>query len=162
MKSDGGEASFSVLLFQDIAVIPMLAFLPFLAMPELAGEATAQVAGHGEKPAITAVQSQPDRRPCCMAGRAGHYCRCGAGCVCRQLSDAPDFPLHRSGTVTRIVYRCCAYVRHWHCRVDVTCWFVSRTWVRFWPALFWPIANIGTNWNPTSNRSRDSCSACFS
>jgi CPA2 family monovalent cation:H+ antiporter-2 len=36
MKSDGGQASFAVLLTQDIAVIPMLAFLPFLALPELA------------------------------------------------------------------------------------------------------------------------------
>lgn len=35
MKSDGGEASFSVLLFQDIAVIPMLALIPLLALPEL-------------------------------------------------------------------------------------------------------------------------------
>ncbi|WBU63422.1 monovalent cation:proton antiporter-2 (CPA2) family protein [Paracoccus aerodenitrificans] len=35
MRSDGGQASFSVLLFQDIAVIPMLAFIPLLAMPEL-------------------------------------------------------------------------------------------------------------------------------
>ena len=35
MKSDGGQSSFSVLLTQDIAVIPMLAILPFLAMPEL-------------------------------------------------------------------------------------------------------------------------------
>ena len=35
MKSDGGQASFSVLLFQDIAVIPMLALLPLLALPEL-------------------------------------------------------------------------------------------------------------------------------
>lgn len=35
MKSDGGQASFSVLLFQDIAVIPMLAFIPLLALPEL-------------------------------------------------------------------------------------------------------------------------------
>ncbi len=35
MKSDGGQASFSVLLFQDIAVIPMLALIPLLAMPEL-------------------------------------------------------------------------------------------------------------------------------
>ncbi len=35
MKSDGGQASFSVLLFQDIAVIPMLALMPLLAMPEL-------------------------------------------------------------------------------------------------------------------------------
>ncbi len=35
MRSDGGQASFSVLLFQDIAVIPMLALIPLLAMPEL-------------------------------------------------------------------------------------------------------------------------------
>lgn len=35
MKSDGGQASFSVLLFQDIAVIPMLALIPLLAIPEL-------------------------------------------------------------------------------------------------------------------------------
>ena len=35
MRSDGGQSSFSVLLFQDIAVIPMLAFIPLLAMPEL-------------------------------------------------------------------------------------------------------------------------------
>ncbi|MEM6535444.1 MAG: monovalent cation:proton antiporter-2 (CPA2) family protein [Pseudomonadota bacterium] len=36
MKSDGGQASFSVLLFQDIAVIPMLALIPLLAMPAVA------------------------------------------------------------------------------------------------------------------------------
>jgi CPA2 family monovalent cation:H+ antiporter-2 len=44
MKSDGGQASFSVLLFQDIAVIPMLALLPLLAMPELLDTATTHVA----------------------------------------------------------------------------------------------------------------------
>lgn len=37
MKSDGGQAGFSVLLFQDIAVIPMLALLPLLALPALTG-----------------------------------------------------------------------------------------------------------------------------
>lgn len=36
MKCEGGQSSFSVLLFQDIAVIPMLALMPLLAMPELA------------------------------------------------------------------------------------------------------------------------------
>lgn len=45
MQSDGGQASFSVLLFQDIAVIPMLALLPLLASPELA--AAAHDLGHG-------------------------------------------------------------------------------------------------------------------
>lgn len=40
MRSDGGRASFSVLLFQDIAVIPMLALIPLLALPELVQGAT--------------------------------------------------------------------------------------------------------------------------
>lgn len=35
MRCEGGQSSFSVLLFQDVAVIPMLAFLPLLAIPEL-------------------------------------------------------------------------------------------------------------------------------
>ena len=48
MKSDGGQASFSVLLFQDIAVIPMLAVIPLLALPELADLAqSADVTSHG-------------------------------------------------------------------------------------------------------------------
>ena len=46
LKSDGGQASFSVLLFQDIAVIPMLALLPLLALPELATMASGED-GHG-------------------------------------------------------------------------------------------------------------------
>ena len=53
MKSDGGQSSFSVLLTQDIAVIPMLALLPLLAMPELMDVASDAVAhgadaAHGE------------------------------------------------------------------------------------------------------------------
>lgn len=35
MRSEGGQSSFSVLLFQDIAVIPMLALMPLLAVPGL-------------------------------------------------------------------------------------------------------------------------------
>lgn len=35
MKGEGGQSSFSVLLAQDIAVIPVLALLPLLAVPEL-------------------------------------------------------------------------------------------------------------------------------
>ncbi len=46
MKSDGGQASFSVLLFQDIAVIPMLAFIPLLAMPELMDVGATVAEGH--------------------------------------------------------------------------------------------------------------------
>lgn len=47
LKSDGGQASFSVLLFQDIAVIPMLALIPLLALPELVDAQHAVSAGHG-------------------------------------------------------------------------------------------------------------------
>ena len=48
MKCDGGQSSFSVLLFQDIAVIPMLAFIPLLALPELADMAVASAEHGGE------------------------------------------------------------------------------------------------------------------
>ncbi len=44
-NTEGGRGAFSVLLFQDIAVIPMLAIFPLLALPELA-ELGAEV-GHG-------------------------------------------------------------------------------------------------------------------
>ena len=44
MRSDGGQASFAVLLFQDIAVIPMLALIPLLALPELTN-----ALNHGEE-----------------------------------------------------------------------------------------------------------------
>lgn len=59
MKSDGGQASFSVLLFQDIAVIPMLALIPLLAltdMTDLAHHATsaADTGGHGEGMSLVA------------------------------------------------------------------------------------------------------------
>lgn len=42
MKTEGGQASFSVLLFQDVAVIPMLALIPLLALPSMSG-------GHWDK-----------------------------------------------------------------------------------------------------------------
>ncbi|MCB2082733.1 MAG: cation:proton antiporter [Sphingomonadaceae bacterium] len=45
LKSEGGEASFSVLLLQDVAVIPILALIPLLAIPELAA---AGAADHAE------------------------------------------------------------------------------------------------------------------
>ena len=47
MKSDGGQSSFSVLLTQDIAVIPILALVPLLAMPDLMDTAWIGTDGHG-------------------------------------------------------------------------------------------------------------------
>ena len=73
MKTEGGQSSFSVLLFQDIAVIPMLAFIPLLAMPELmdlgadaSHEAHGAESGHGDDhhgdghgPSLSLVNSLP-------------------------------------------------------------------------------------------------------
>lgn len=47
-KTEGGQNAFSVLLFQDIAVIPMLAFIPLLALPELVEKAQNSVAAAAE------------------------------------------------------------------------------------------------------------------
>lgn len=49
MKSPGGQSSFSILLTQDIAVIPFLAVIPLLAVPEVAALAgTHGDEGHGD------------------------------------------------------------------------------------------------------------------
>jgi monovalent cation:proton antiporter-2 (CPA2) family protein len=45
-KSDAGQSSFSVLLFQDIAVIPMLAIMPLLAVKASGTGKTASTAEH--------------------------------------------------------------------------------------------------------------------
>lgn len=47
-KTEGGQNAFSVLLFQDIAVIPMLAFIPLLALPELVEKAQSSAAAAAE------------------------------------------------------------------------------------------------------------------
>lgn len=65
MQAQGGQGSFQVLLFQDIAVIPMLALLPLLAMPELADVAGLVSAdqhgdGHGDgHVAMSLVEGRP-------------------------------------------------------------------------------------------------------
>ena len=70
MRTTGGRSAFSVLLTQDIAVIPMLAIIPILALPELAGpnaaqfgivnaEDTAHAAESAAAPLMTVVQSLP-------------------------------------------------------------------------------------------------------
>jgi Kef-type K+ transport system membrane component KefB len=48
MTTAAGRGGFSVLLFQDVAVIPMLAVLPFLALPEIgAGTGAGDAVSHG-------------------------------------------------------------------------------------------------------------------
>ena len=55
MKTPRGEGCFSVLLFQDISVIPVLAILPLLAMSPVGG-------GTGSHIFISALPRGPSRR----------------------------------------------------------------------------------------------------
>lgn len=56
MKSDGGQSSFAVLLAQDIVVIPILAFIPLLATPELITSlSNAAAATQGESHSVSLV-----------------------------------------------------------------------------------------------------------
>ncbi len=55
MKTDGGEASFATLLFQDIAVIPTLAIIPLLAMPDIIGDANIGAAGQAHETLLAAL-----------------------------------------------------------------------------------------------------------
>lgn len=57
--SEGGRAGFSVLLFQDIAVIPMLALIPLLAIPELVQLASAQSEAGGHHAGLSLVAHLP-------------------------------------------------------------------------------------------------------
>lgn len=62
MQTSGGRSTFSVLLAQDIAVIPMLALLPLLAMPEIheiASDGSIARGGHVEEHAMSLVDGLP-------------------------------------------------------------------------------------------------------
>ena len=75
----GGRAAFSVLLFQDIAVIPMLALIPLLALPELAGDGSGDHgAGHHEEMSLVAglapwAQALVTISAIALVGAGGHF-----------------------------------------------------------------------------------------
>lgn len=58
-KTEGGKNAFSVLLMQDIAVIPMLAFIPMLALPELAEASAALQASVDHHEELSLVAGLP-------------------------------------------------------------------------------------------------------
>ncbi|MCP5085667.1 MAG: potassium transporter, partial [Rhodobacteraceae bacterium] len=57
MQSHGGRSAFSVLLAQDIAVIPMLALVPLLSIPSIYNRASSLKDDHGE--ALSLVEGLP-------------------------------------------------------------------------------------------------------
>ncbi len=70
MRSAGGRSAFSVLLMQDMALIPILALIPLMALPEIQGPLAAQfgienasdgtVVEGAAEPLISLVQSLPN------------------------------------------------------------------------------------------------------
>src|SRR3546814_12606313 len=59
LRSEGGEASFAVLLVQDVAVIPILAILPLLAVPGLAAQASGAMGEGAHAAGWTLTGSMP-------------------------------------------------------------------------------------------------------
>ncbi len=58
-STEGGRTGFAILLFQDIAVIPMLALIPLLALPELAASHLADAGSEGSHAAMSLVDGLP-------------------------------------------------------------------------------------------------------
>ena len=101
MRTQGGEASFSVLLVQDVAVIPILALVPLLALPELASLAAGAWRGRG------AWRDRPHRAYVDLAGRGDSYRGSGSGDRHRHFRDPAAVPLHCARQSARTVHRCC-------------------------------------------------------
>ena len=59
MQTNGGRSAFSVLLSQDISVIPMLALVPLLALPGLQNKEPATGYGEGAETAMSLVEGLP-------------------------------------------------------------------------------------------------------
>ncbi|MEM6956385.1 MAG: cation:proton antiporter [Myxococcota bacterium] len=59
LRSEGGESSFSVLLIQDVSIIPILATLPLLAAPGLTASASSDHGGHHHD-TINITEGMPD------------------------------------------------------------------------------------------------------
>ena len=109
MQTGGGRSAFSVLLTQDIAVLPMLALLPLLAQPKPPERVLGEVSAKPE--AVTMARrartSGPFLRPE-PAGMGRHACDARSGRrdhPDRHLPDAAGFPLHPRRPPARDVYR---------------------------------------------------------
>jgi hypothetical protein len=112
IKTDGGRASFSVLLFQDIAVIPMLALIPLLALPELAGGGAAcpwREHAAATPRARAPRAPEPGGRPARLGLCAGGARRRRRGGARRALPDPAAVSLHRRRGCARSSppRRCC-------------------------------------------------------
>ena len=129
MQTNGGRATFSVLLTQDIAVIPILAMLPLLALPAIPHiEADGSIdrgaehlhdAGHHS---LSLVEGLPGWAVTLGDVRRHRFCHSG-----RRLPDAPPVPFHPRHPPARDVYGAGADDRGGHFLPDDPCWPVPRS-----------------------------------
>ena len=138
LNSQYGRSAFSILLFQDIAVLPALALLPLLGVAPRQADRTGRLAGNQVR---RGACDRHHRRPLRTAAHAAHHCRHQ---VCRSI--------HRRRPADR----------HRHRAVGEPGRPVPVVGRLSWPAYCSRTANSGMSSRPTSSRSRACCSACSS
>ena len=147
LSTQGGQAGFAVLLFQDVAAIPMLALLPLLATSPHAKNAAAGHAG------IDLLEHQP-------------------GWVVALVSVAAIAVIivavrYIVPLVFRFISKCmkCLWCSRWHwwSALPRSCrwWDCRLPWARSLPASHWPTAITATKWKAIWNRSRVCFWGCF-
>ena len=149
----GGQSSFAVLLFQDIAVIPMLAIFPLLAEP-----GTAVVGGCAWRHATTLV-SQPAGVGTDARGAGGRRTGRGRRTI-RARSAACARSRERGCARSSPPRRCCSLIGI--ALADDGGRALARRSAPSSPASCSPTASTGTSSRATSSRSRACCSACSS
>ena len=132
LQSRAGRDGFAVLLFQDLAFIPLVALVPLLATATRAGPCA--VAGRG-------ARGGGDR------GDPGRRAVPDAAAVPRDRRRAHAGGLHHGGAADRRRHRVAGVGRP-GCR---------RRSARSWRACCCRSRNTATSWRPTSRRSRGCC-----
>ena len=112
INTQGGQNSFSVLLFQDIAVIPILAFLPLLASENTAKRCPG-----------CSVSPDLDRAVTTLGRNPGDRCRHSINYTCRKIPDQSFFPINRPDKVTGNFYGSGSAPGHRHRFTDDQCRF---------------------------------------
>ena len=153
LKSSSGQNAFAVLLFQDLAVIPMLALFPLLRTADVVADAGHPTHGQAAAPWLEGLPAWAEGLVVLTA--------IGAVVVIGRFLVRPAF---RAIALTRLreLFTAAALLLVIGIALLMTFVGLSPALGRFWPASYWPRANIVTSSRPISSRSRGSCSASSS
>lgn len=138
MMTQMGRSAFAVLLFQDIAAIPLVAMIPLLA----ASSASTTMGAF----ALSALK---------VAGALVLVVLLGAMSRVRRCALSPALACGK----------CLVPWRYSSCLALVCCWkrLACRwRWARFWRAYCWQARNIVMRWKAISNPLKVCCWGCFS